>query len=120
MHCVQFLIISTLSRFLRYNGLDVIYSMTLIKYPVRNPQFTQSTQRPRFPSPRQPWNYQPMYLRFRPSAPRAIGPPPVLSVVPGLTVAGWSERPGFVQTPQCQLVPASQMRSYQPVPAAQM
>ena len=40
--------------------------------------------------------------------------------VPGLTVTGWSERPGFVQTPQYQPVPVSQIRPYQPAPTSQM
>ena len=77
------------------------------------PQFNQ---RPRFMSPQQSWGYQSnnqaTYPRFRPNATHASGPFPSPSVVPGLSVAGWSERPGFVQTPQYYPVPMTQMRPY--------
>ena len=95
------------------------------EYLVRVPQFaprfaSQFNQRPKFLFPQQPWTYQPMYPRFRPNASRAVRPSPIgPSVVPGLTVAGWSQGPGFVQIPQYQPVQMSQMRPYRSAPASQ-
>ena len=52
-------------------GNDFIQWAGCPGYPVRAPQFaprfaSQFNQRPKLPSPRQPWGYQPMYPRFQP------------------------------------------------------
>ena len=104
--------------------------VTAAQTPMRTQQYGQQynpqyNQRFRFAPPRQSWGYQSnnraAYPRFGPNATRASGPFPGPSIVPGLSVAGWSERPGFVQTPQYYPTPRTQMKQYQhPTPQTQL
>ena len=74
---------------------------SLVRAPQFVPRFaTQFNQRPKILFPQRPWTYRLMYPRFRPNASCAPRPSPIGPlVVPGLTVAGWSQGPGFVQIP---------------------